>query len=95
MISLMTEAPAEVPAISPPRAWISRTRWSIGVSPIWLEMRSWSPPVKKTPAALSNSFRSFRVEGFRPLVDIELDQLAGAEVLESLAVALEIALGLV
>jgi hypothetical protein len=40
IVSLMTEAPADVPAITPPASKISRTRCSIGVSPIWLEMRS-------------------------------------------------------
>ncbi|MGZ2471906.1 hypothetical protein ACVI1N_000197 [Sinorhizobium medicae] len=51
----MTEAPAEVPAITPPLAKISCTRSEIGFSAIWLVMRNWSPPEKKTALTPSSS----------------------------------------
>ena len=50
-------APAEVPAMSAPPRYSSRMRRSTGVSPIWLAMRSWSPPLKNTPAAPSRTSR--------------------------------------
>ena len=45
IVSLITEAPAEVPAITPPASWISRTRRSIGVSPRAVSSREseWPP----------------------------------------------------
>src|SRR3954468_2743177 len=56
MVSLTADAPADVPAITPPRVKISRMRSQMGAPPMRLVMRSWSPPVKNTAPA---PFRTF------------------------------------
>src|SRR5688500_13956575 len=53
IVSLIADAPADVPAITPPCSKISWTREYTGVSPTWLVILSWSPPVKNTPVAPS------------------------------------------
>ena len=40
IVSLITEAPADVPATTPPCSKISRTRAQVAVSPIWLVILS-------------------------------------------------------
>ena len=60
MIAPIAAAPADVPAITPPRSSYKRRKHaSRGLPPNLLESFSWSPPVKKTTDAFSIISRFF------------------------------------
>ncbi|MCZ7686484.1 MAG: hypothetical protein M5U28_50115 [Sandaracinaceae bacterium] len=55
MCSERMAAPAEVPPTHTPRALRRRIDLATGVPPSTVEMRSWFPPVRKTPVARSSA----------------------------------------
>jgi hypothetical protein len=58
MCSDRNAAPADVPPIVTPAAFMSRSFFATGVPPSVVESRSWLPPVKNTPVARSSTASS-------------------------------------